>query len=595
MMNVAKMEEYCLYIYKQYTKMASPYRSPYYTVPTPNTQSPTGIPTVPYPTIGSPEDVALNQAILESLRTTTTQRQVEQGGTTPNVPPLPQPVWNNGTQFVPVQTTTTYIPVAQTGQVRSPTIIPNVPTPQTGTVRPTLIPTIPVPTQVRSPTVPVISTNTLGQTQTIRVPAVSPTRLPTVPPLTGQIQVDPAAQVRTTQNRVLIPPLAQPTVLPPQFKTITQPTIPRPLVPPGTQITNTRPLIPTGTQTTGTRPLLPPGTQTTGTRPLLPPGTQPITTIPRPPITQPITQTITRPTTVTGFQQIPRPTVGTEFQQVPPLSPRTTFAPLQTVNLSPRGPRSPGRMTEAEEDQMRIAIMASLQDIPIPTSPRRLTNPPIVATPPRSPMQSPIMTEENEIEDVLFQEAIKASIEAAEQARLATFHANQIATLISPPVSPRTFKIQEDRLIREQQEEEYQEALRIDRERDENARLAAEAAAKAAIASEEATKILQAAKIAEDAKREALQPPSLKFPIEAGDAVDVFTIRFRLPGGAALTHSFNKNEPLESVIQQLRFDTKHIGDFTLTIPPRTVINCSKETPINQCGIENRILILVTQA
>jgi hypothetical protein len=59
------------------------------------------------------------------------------------------------------------------------------------------------------------------------------------------------------------------------------------------------------------------------------------------------------------------------------------------------------------------------------------------------------------------------------------------------------------------------------------AQKAAEAAAqKAAAASEEATKMLQMAKVAEDAKFEALQPPILKFPIEAGSARRYFHSTF---------------------------------------------------------------------
>ena len=54
---------------------------------------------------------------------------------------------------------------------------------------------------------------------------------------------------------------------------------------------------------------------------------------------------------------------------MPPIVPRATFPAIQPVNLPPNpytvqppsmSPRSPGRMTEHEEDQMRIAITASI-------------------------------------------------------------------------------------------------------------------------------------------------------------------------------------------------------------------------------------------
>jgi hypothetical protein len=248
-------------------------------------------------------------------------------------------------------------------------------------------------------------------------------------------------------------------------------------------------------------------------------------------------------------------------------------------------------MTPDEENQMKIAIMESLQD-----AEHRTQSPVIIKSPPRSPMMSPIdVDREDDFEDPLLQEAIQASMQATEQARLAVFHANQVATapksprIISPPTQMRT-----DRELREEQDRLYAETERIDREKMENARLAAEAATKAAVAAEEAARALHEAKNAEEMKREALQPPKLEYPLETSDIKDIFMLRFRLPNGMIVNHSFHRNEPLRSVIQQLRFDLKDIGDLILTVQDRNaVLTCDPNIPISECGIRNRIAIIVS--
>ena len=388
------------------------------------------------PNIASPEEVALNQAILASMQRGTVVQ-----------PALPPPTWNNQTQFIPVQTTTTYIPIPTPGIVRMPTI-----------------PGFPTQTPTRTPVAPIV---------------------------------------------------------------------PQPIV-----------RMPIGPMALPARPMVP----------------------------------------VPQMQQRPI---------VVPASPRTNLPPLQTVQLSPRSPlspnlqRSPGRMTRDEEDQLRIAIMNSLQD---PT----ILPPMIVRTPPRSPLQSPII-EEDDVEDELLQQAIQASITAAEQARLATFHANQVVAAPMSPrlLSPRTEQLMENRKIREEQDRAYEEALRIDTEKAENARKAAEAAARAAQAAEEAARKLQEAKIAEEAKREALQPPILKYPLEVIDMKDLYMLRFKLPNGSVVNHSFHRDEPLSSIIQQLRFDLKYLGDIVITVPPNVVLTCSPDTSIVGCGVANRTMLFVT--
>jgi hypothetical protein len=237
-------------------------------------------------------------------------------------------------------------------------------------------------------------------------------------------------------------------------------------------------------------------------------------------------------------------------------------------------------MTESEDEQMRAAIKASLEET---------TLPPPVRMPARNPILSPT-TETEEIEEALIQAAIEASMRATNEAKLATLHANQIVP--QPMLSPRRQQMAETRDLRAEQDREYQEALRRDQEKSENARLAAEATARAAAAAEEATRKLQEAHTAEEAKKEALRPPILQNPIEVASAADIYTVRFRLPTGATVTHSFHRNEPLSSVLQQLRFDLKYTGTLVLTIPPGKPVTCAETMTINECGFSNRIVINV---
>jgi hypothetical protein len=532
--------------------------------------------------LGSPEDIELNQAILNSLRPT---QRSPVGTQTFNQ--LPQPTWNNGTQFIPVQTINTFIPVPTQQQGRPP-LVPPIKTQQTTTTG-----------QPIQPQLQMFNQSPLPQVQTNVNRTFTPTNQ-TGPLGTqgGRTDINMA-----TQQTYALPAGYIPTILPPQ----TQPRSPNTISFPQQTFSPMPPMVPP--QPTRSPIAMPPMVPPQPTRlpiampPMVPPQPTRLPIVPpqptRLPIVPPQPNQFLTGTTRPVMPYIPPLAVGTNANTafVPPMSPPTNFPPIQTVNVPlndfanqrPVSPRSPGRMTEIEEDQMRIAIMASLHEM----GGTRNNIPPVMMTPPRSPLLSPRLDGEDDIENDLLQEAIRASIEAAEHARLANFHANQV--LNSPPVSPRTQRFQEDRQIREQQDAEYAEGLRIDRERADAAQKAADAAQKAAAAAEEAAKMLQMAKVAEDAKVEALQPPILKFPIETGDLGDILTLRFRLPRGGTITHSFYKDEPLSSLIQQLRFDTKHLGDFILTIPPRTSIDCSPDTPLRECGIENRIMILVNIA
>lgn len=372
-----------------------------------------------------------------------------------------------------------------------------------------------------------------------------------------------------------IPPLGtrtQPTIpIPVPFRTTMAPTVPAPAptVPP----VPVRPTVPRSIIIAVPRTII---TQ-------LPPTTITVTTIPRPitpRLVVPPPPVVPRPTVPPVVPPVvPRPTVPPVVSRpvVPPPLARSPLVPRVTQTVPPAATRSPGRMTEAEEEQMRMAIKASLEETMLPSPVRAL---------PRNPILSP-MTEEAEIEEAFIQEAIDASMRATREAQLATVHANQIT---AAPASPRR---QQTRDIITEQNREYEEALRKDQEKVENARVAAEAATRATAAAEEATRKLQEARAAEEIKKATLQPPTLQHLGTLGP--DVYTIRFKLPNDTTVMHSFHRNEPLSSVLQQLRFDLKHTGPLNLTVPPGKLVICSETEPIHACGFSTRIVINVDYA
>lgn len=288
-----------------------------------------------------------------------------------------------------------------------------------------------------------------------------------------------------------------------------------------------------------------------------------------------------------GTNTIPRinPIFSTTSQNIPrPISPPIRPTTGNLVPMMPQipplatSPLSPPRSNYLDEDyQMNLAINESLKSIPVVHSPRRDT----FYSPPRI---------EEDLDDVLLQEAIRMSMEASNQAKTANYHASQVTT---PQIlSPRNDKYSESRLILSQQERDYEESLRQDRKRQEEAQLAAEAALKASKAAEEAARLVQVAQQREKLEKSQFMPPTLTYPIESSSNTDILHLRFRLPTGATVNHSFNRYEPLRSVHQQLRFDMRSNDKFTLSIPPRTIITCSEDSSLFQCGIENRTMINV---
>lgn len=455
------------------------------------------IPTIPtIPTANqvlSPEERALNQAILESL-----QRQQLQQVTT--------------------NTPNTLLPI---------TIVPQ---------PPRII--VPQPARTVTPVTPIVPRSPVVTPIVPRSPIVTftPTRIPNIPPLARQVIVPPPPRAILTPviprpTTPIVPRPVQPQVQPP-----VQPVVRRqvpPVIPPPVQPVMNRPI----------PPVIHRPVQPVIHRPI-PPPVQPVMNRPIPPVISPPVQPVI-------YRRISPPV---HYQRVPPL---VTPIPSPPRNIRPPYPiYAPGPVVNDDDDaQLRMAIAASLEN-----------------------QFDPIIIDEKIMdEDLELQEALDASVREIEAARLKEAELEQLRI---------------NREMREEQDREYQEALRIDIEKAENKRLIAEAAEKAAEQVEEDARLLQEEQALKEARRMSLLPPSLVYPLERSAFNDVYMMRFKLPDGSVINHSFNRNEPLSSVLQQLRFDLKYLGELVLTIQPRTVITCAHDTPIGKCGLGNRIMILV---
>jgi hypothetical protein len=75
--------------------------------------------------------------------------------------------------------------------------------------------------------------------------------------------------------------------------------------------------------------------------------------------------------------------------------------------------------------------------------------------------------------------------------------------------------------------------------------------------------------------------------------INLWTIKFRLPGNVIVSHQFDKTKPLSVIIQQLQQDLKN--NVILISPQAQVINCEHHVPIEKTGIENYMTITVVKA
>lgn len=330
-------------------------------------------------------------------------------------------------------------------------------------------------------------------------------------------------------NRAIMESL-RPVSPPPQY-TMPQYTVPQPYVPPP-QYTVPQPYV--------QQPQYVPPPQYT----VPPPYTPSPYTVPTQMAT-PATRPLTRPLTVGGPTQCPAP--GT----LPALRPGTPPALRPQLPLVPTLPFVPtGRETVVTGRKV---------------------------------------DEEDEANEDLLLTAIALSMEAAEHARNAINLAELEYDSPIPDYDPETF---ENRFLRAEQDRAYEEAVRIDRERQDAALRAAEEARLAGEAAEQAARLVQEARELERAKREALKPPLLRYAIDVGDKANIYTLRFRLYDGSTVTHAFHRAEPISSLFQQLRFDLRDAGELRLTMQPRKLVDCGLDTSIEDCGVTDRSTIIV---
>jgi len=301
-------------------------------------------------------------------------------------------------------------------------------------------------------------------------------------------------------------------------------------------------------------------------------------------VTSPIV--VTRPNTI--VTSTPSPVIISRIPNIPPLRGiQTNIEPLPRVTVPPV--RLQPQMAPQLQPAPQVLTRPTVPPLDRGMRPMTVFNPPIEINHDEQMRQAIIeslrTTQPNlyqqyveDTEDAMLQEAINDSIIAAEKIRLANIPVAQLS---------------ETRRLRELQDKEYEETLRRDQERVLVLQKEAEEATNAVIAAEKAALLIHQTKMREEQKLAALNPPILEYPLETSDIRDIYMLRFRLPSGVVVNHSFNRNEPLRSVLEQLRFDLKYIGDLVLTIQPRTLITCDSNTSIDSCGFANKIAIMVT--
>jgi hypothetical protein len=147
--------------------------------------------------------------------------------------------------------------------------------------------------------------------------------------------------------------------------------------------------------------------------------------------------------------------------------------------------------------------------------------------------------------------------------------------------------------LREDQDREYEEVLRISQLEAKKALLDAQ--------EEENRKN----KIEEQkTKIKIYSLPFLKYNPTLSPKEYLYTLRFKLPTGVSIDHVFDKGEPMSSVIQQLRFDLQSEKPLSLFIPDKNAmkgvirrqilrkIKYEDKTRIINAGIRDRMSIRV---
>jgi hypothetical protein len=75
--------------------------------------------------------------------------------------------------------------------------------------------------------------------------------------------------------------------------------------------------------------------------------------------------------------------------------------------------------------------------------------------------------------------------------------------------------------------------------------------------------------------------------------ITVYTLKIKTLDGKDFVYKIDKNEPLKTLINKIRFENKHIGNVKLTLPGQGVIDCDVNTSIMNCKISNNSLLMAS--
>jgi len=169
------------------------------------------------------------------------------------------------------------------------------------------------------------------------------------------------------------------------------------------------------------------------------------------------------------------------------------------------------------------------------------------------------------------------------------------------PISRENARLRFDR---EEQDREYEIALEEDLRLNEKRIILAEELRLDALRLEEELR-LDALRLEEVEKlrlmriEEELQliknmpPPIYRYDITNFNNNDLIILRFKLPTNKQVNHTFHKDEPLITLINQIKYDLRYLYGLVLNIAGRQVISCDYNYTISQCGIPNRSTIYVS--
>jgi len=90
-----------------------------------------------------------------------------------------------------------------------------------------------------------------------------------------------------------------------------------------------------------------------------------------------------------------------------------------------------------------------------------------------------------------------------------------------------------------------------------------------------------------------MSPPNYRYDITNFNTNDLIILRFTLPTNKQVNHSFHKDEPLLTLINQIKYDLRYLYGLVLNIAGRQLISCDYNYTISQCGIPNRSTIYVS--